>query len=98
MTRFLFFFFFTFQVVGCFCQTTIHGKVVKISDGDTITILEEGNKQTRIRFYGVDCPETGQDFGTVARKFTADHCFKKIVKGKSKGHRPLQTYGEYDNT
>ena len=62
------------------CQNILTGKVVRVADGDTITILEEDNTQTRVRLYGIDCPESHQDFGTVAKKFTADHCFQKTVK------------------
>ncbi|GAA4790832.1 hypothetical protein GCM10023231_18400 [Olivibacter ginsenosidimutans] len=45
-----------------------------------ITILDVDNTQTKIRLYGIDCPESHQDFGTVARKFTANHCFQKTLK------------------
>ncbi|AJF08320.1 hypothetical protein GSUB_17185 (plasmid) [Geoalkalibacter subterraneus] len=41
-------------------------QVVKVSDGDTITVLTEDKKEARIRFYGVDTPERGQAFGRVA--------------------------------
>lgn len=61
------------------CQNTIRGKVTSVADGDTITLLDEDNTQIRIRLYGIDCPESHQDFGTVAKKFTADHCFQKVV-------------------
>lgn len=57
----------------------IEGKVVRISDGDTITILVDGNKQERIRLHGIDCPESNQDFGQVAKKFTSDLCFGQRV-------------------
>lgn len=40
--------------------------------------MDEDNTQIKIRPCGIDCPES-QDFGTVAKKFTADHCFQKIV-------------------
>lgn len=43
--------------------TTIKGKVIKITDGDTITILEENGDKTRVRFYGIDAPEKKQDYG-----------------------------------
>lgn len=61
------------------CQNVIRGKVTRVADGDTITILDDDNTQIRIRLYGIDCPENHQDFGAVAKKFTADHCFQKIV-------------------
>lgn len=60
-------------------QETITGKVVKIADGDTFTILVEGNKQVKIRFHGIDCPESKQDFGTRAKQFTSELAFSKTV-------------------
>lgn len=53
---------------------------MRVADGDTITILDSTSTQIRIRLYGIDCPESHQDFGTVAKKFTADHCFQKTVQ------------------
>lgn len=44
----------------------IRGKVVRVADGDTITLLDSTNTQVRIRLYGIDCPENGQDFANVA--------------------------------
>ena len=38
-------------------------RVVGVSDGGTLTILAAGNRQVKIRLYGIDAPETGQDFG-----------------------------------
>lgn len=58
---------------------TIEGKVVRVSDGDTITIIDSTNTQTRIRLHGIDCPEIGQDFGQVARKHVSDLIAGKIV-------------------
>lgn len=72
---------------------TIKGKVVGISDGDTITILDSLHHKIKIRLYGIDCPEKGQDFGAAAKKFTSDKCFSKVVhvqtKGKDKYGRTL---------
>ncbi|QPH88770.1 thermonuclease family protein [Campylobacter concisus] len=36
-------------------------KVIKISDGDTITVLS-GKEQTKVRLYGIDAPEKKQDY------------------------------------
>lgn len=33
------------------------GKVVKVTDGDIITVLTADNEQERIRLYGIDAPE-----------------------------------------
>lgn len=53
-------------------------------------MLEYGNKQTRVRLYGIDCPESGQDFSNVAKKFTADKCFRKVVRVEV---RDIDRYG-----
>jgi micrococcal nuclease len=54
------------------------GKVVGISDGDTISVLREG-KAVKVRLHGVDAPEKAQAFGTQARKFTGDLAFQQTV-------------------
>jgi len=58
---------------------SITGKVIRVADGDTVTLLDSTNTQIRIRLYGIDCPENGQDFANVAKKFTSDLCFSKII-------------------
>lgn len=45
-------------------------KVVSVADGDTITVLRDG-QQVRIRLYGIDCPEKGQGYGQQAKAITA---------------------------
>jgi endonuclease YncB( thermonuclease family) len=58
----------------------IAGKVVKIADGDTLTILDGSNTQHKIRLAGIDAPENGQPFGTKARENLADKVFKQTVR------------------
>lgn len=60
-----------------FSQTS--GKVIKISDGDTITVLLKGNEQKKLRLAEVDCPESGQPFGKNAKQFTSAQVFGKTV-------------------
>ena len=45
----------------------IRGKVVGIADGDTITVLDAGKVQHKIRLEGIDAPEKGQAFGTKSK-------------------------------
>lgn len=49
----------------------ITAKVVKVSDGDTFTILTEKREQIRIRIYGIDAPETGQPYSEKSRLYLA---------------------------
>lgn len=48
------------------------GKVVKITDGDTVHILIEGNVKEKIRLAGIDAPERKQAFGKKAKQYLAD--------------------------
>jgi endonuclease YncB( thermonuclease family) len=54
------------------------GKVVGISDGDTISVIRE-SKAVKVRIYGIDAPEKAQAFGTRARRFTAALVFQKAA-------------------
>jgi endonuclease YncB( thermonuclease family) len=49
---------------------TIEGRVVGVTDGDTITVLDHQNIQHRIRIASIDAPEIKQPyyFGTDATK------------------------------
>ena len=55
------------------------GKVVGISDGDTITVLHN-NRGEKVRLYGIDTPEKRQDFGNKAKQFTSNMVFGKSVE------------------
>ena len=55
------------------------GKAVGVTNGDTITVMQLG-KDEKIRLYGIDCPEKGQDFGQRAKIFTSDLVFGKVVE------------------
>ena len=59
---------------------TISGKVVGVSDGDTIVVLLSDNRELRVRLEGIDCPEKKQEFGEKAKQATATLCWKKEVK------------------
>jgi micrococcal nuclease len=58
----------------------LSGKVIKIADGDTFTMLIHGNKQVKVRLQGIDCPEKSQDFGNVAKGFLSEAIYGKQVK------------------
>jgi endonuclease YncB( thermonuclease family) len=62
---------------------------VGVSDGDTISVIKDG-REIKIKIDGVDCPEMGQDFGKIAKQFTSDLVFGKIVEVNIKG---LDKYG-----
>ncbi|WP_411691021.1 thermonuclease family protein [Acinetobacter gandensis] len=54
--------------VSTAAQADFIGKVVRISDGDTITVLNKQNEQIRVRFNQIDAPESSQAFGQKSRQ------------------------------
>lgn len=58
---------------------TLTGRVVGVSDGDTITILQAGNVQAKIRLAGIDAPEKRQPFGQVSKAALSDLVFNRTV-------------------
>ena len=58
------------------------GKVVGVTDGDTLTVLYQGNKQYKIRLQHIDCPESAQDFGSKAKKILSAKVFGRAVTVK----------------
>lgn len=58
----------------------IIGQVVGVSDGDTITILDNLDKgRFRVRLYGIDAPEKRQAFGNKAKGYLSSLVFGKRV-------------------
>lgn len=57
----------------------LRGRVISISDGDTITILDAARQQHKVRLNGIDAPEKDQDFGQVSKKHLSDLVFGKDV-------------------
>lgn len=56
----------------------LSGKVVHVADGDTITVLDAGNHQHKIRLSGIDAPERKQAYGAVSKKHLST-----LVAGKA---------------
>ena len=56
---------------------TLQGKVVKIADGDTITIVDDLGEKHRIRLAGIDAPEKNQPYGEISTQG-----LNKLVSGR----------------
>jgi endonuclease YncB( thermonuclease family) len=56
------------------------GRVVGITDGDTLTLLTDRREAVRVRLAEIDTPERGQPYGNRARQALADLAFGKIVR------------------
>lgn len=62
----------------------LEGRVVGVSDGDTVTVLDASNTSYKIRLLGIDAPEKAQDFGKVAKQVLSDRIFGKQVRVRVK--------------
>ena len=58
---------------------TLEGRVVGVSDGDTVTVLTAENRQFKIRLSGIDAPEKKQPFGTFSKETLARQLFGQPV-------------------
>lgn len=74
---------------------TLKGRVVGISDGDTVTVLDAFNIQWKIRLMGIDAPEKSQPFGQKSKQHLSDLVFDKPVTVEySKKDRYGRTIGK----
>lgn len=62
----------------------IEGRVVSVSDGDTLTVLDAQKVQHKIRLEGIDAPEGGQDYGQKAKEALSSKVFGKDVTVRCK--------------
>ena len=58
----------------------ITGRVVAITDGDTIRVLDTNNTQFNIRLSGIDAPEKKQAFGNVSKQSLSEMVVGRQVK------------------
>jgi endonuclease YncB( thermonuclease family) len=66
---------------------TLSGRVVRVTDGDTIVVLDSSKKQHKIRLTGIDAPERRQAYGTKSKEHLSD-----LIAGKS----VVVDYNKYD--
>jgi len=52
-----------FSTTSLVLAITLQGKVIKVADGDTVTIVDGSNNKHRIRLAGIDAPEKDQPYG-----------------------------------
>ena len=60
----------------------VEGRAVGISDGDTITVLDDSKNQHKVRIAGIDAPEKGQAFGERSKQNLSALVFEKNVEAR----------------
>ncbi|MDP1740981.1 thermonuclease family protein [Polaromonas sp.] len=74
---------------------TIAGRVVGVTDGDTLTVKDASDQQFKIRLSGIDAPEKGQPFGNLAKESLSEMVFnKQVVVESSKEDRYRRKVGK----
>ena len=63
----------------CVNAVELRGKVVGVSDGDTVTVLDAERHQHKVRLAGIDAPEKAQPFGQASKKSLSDQIFGREV-------------------
>lgn len=58
---------------------TLAGRVVGITDGDTLTLLDQNNVQHKIRLAGIDTPEKAMPWGQKAKEGLSDMAFDRTA-------------------
>ena len=58
---------------------TLNGRVVGITDGDTIVVIDADRARHKVRLAAVDAPEPKQAFGTRAKQNLSNMVFGKDV-------------------
>lgn len=60
---------------------SMQGKVIKVSDGDTLVVQLDPNRSEKVRLLGIDTPEMAQEpWGARARAFTEQLALGKVVR------------------
>lgn len=72
---FVLFFLFSFSIQA----NEFKARVIGVSDGDTITVLNSSNQQIKIRLAEIDTPESSQPYGKRSKQQLSDLVFNKTV-------------------
>jgi endonuclease YncB( thermonuclease family) len=82
--------FFALCAPACAFSQEITGRVVAITDGDTLKILTPAHEQIKIRLADIDAPEHDQPYGSRAKQALSDLAYGKTLSIEDEG---LDRYG-----
>jgi len=71
-------------VAAAHARADFCGRVVKVHDGDTVTVFA-GGVERRVRLVGIDAPERGQPQGSAARRGLAARVGGRVVQVIERG-------------
>jgi micrococcal nuclease len=59
---------------------TINGEVIRVQDGDTLTVKTKRDRLYKVRLANIDAPEISQPFGKQARRRVKEWVLKKTIR------------------
>ena len=64
----------------------LKGKIIHISDGDTVHLLTDNKEKIKIRLNDIDAPESKQAFGNKSKENLKNYIYQKnvVVEYKNK--------------
>jgi endonuclease YncB( thermonuclease family) len=65
---------------GVACADSLLGRVVGVTDGDTVTVLDAAKVQHKVRLVGIDAPEKAQPFGERSKENLSRLVFGRDVR------------------
>jgi len=71
-------------VAAAHARADFCGRVVKVHDGDTVTVLA-GGVERRVRLVGIDAPERGQPYASASRRGLAARVGGRVVQVIERG-------------
>lgn len=78
---------------GSACATELQGTVMRVADGDTLSVSVPGSGLVRVRLAEIDAPERGQPYNQVSRRSLVEICLQQParveVAGQDKYGRAL---------
>jgi len=80
---------------GCAHETALQGQVVRVADGDTLTVRDGRDKTHRVRLAGIDAPEQGQAYGNASRQHLSQLAEGRQVEVR---YRKVDDYGRVVGT
>lgn len=58
----------------------LSGRIIRIADGDTLTLLDSDKQPHKIRLLGIDAPEQNQEFGQKAKANLSAQAFEQAAR------------------
>ena len=69
----------------CWAEKSQNGQVLRVIDGDTITIITDSQQSQKIRLSEIDTPERDQPWGQQASQVLSRKVLKKSIVAKASG-------------